>query len=182
LLKNKCMGNIFETLLNSIFYTIPALIVFLTAYFLLKEFFVHENKRRDVDFRLEKLRTTLPLRLQAYERIIMLLERISPANLVMRVHQQGMSAAEFQRLLVQTIREEYNHNLSQQLFVSKGGWELVKAAKEEMIRQINTSATQMSDNASSVELSNKLLEMSIERMATRRAIDFLKEEVRNHFE
>ncbi|HSV75765.1 MAG TPA: hypothetical protein VLH37_01925 [Bacteroidales bacterium] len=176
------MGNLLESLINSVFYTIPALVVFLTAYFLLKEFFVHENKRRDVDFRLEKLRTTLPLRLQAYERIIMLLERISPANLVMRLHQQGMSAVEFQKLLVQTIRDEFNHNLSQQLFVSKGAWELVKAAKEEMIRQINISATQISENASSVELSNKLLEMSVEKMATRRAIDFLKEELKTNFE
>jgi len=176
------MGNLLESLINSVFYTIPALVVFLTAYFLLKEFFVHENKRRDVDFRLEKLRTTLPLRLQAYERIIMLLERISPANLVMRLHQQGMNASEFQKLLVQTIRDEFNHNLSQQLFVSKGAWELVKAAKEEMIRQINISATQISDNASSVELSNKLLEMSVEKMATRRAIDFLKEELKTNFE
>jgi hypothetical protein len=176
------MGNLLESLINSVFYTIPALVVFLTAYFLLKEFFVHENKRRDVDFRLEKLRTTLPLRLQAYERIIMLLERISPANLVMRLHQPGMSGVEFQKLLVQTIRDEFSHNLSQQLFVSKGAWELVKAAKEEMIRQINISATQISDNATSVELSNKLLEMSVEKMATRRAIDFLKEELKTNFE
>ncbi|HSV87250.1 MAG TPA: hypothetical protein VLH61_01255 [Bacteroidales bacterium] len=176
------MANAFETLVNSVFYTIPALIVFLTAYFLLKEFFVNENKRREVDFRLEKLRVTLPLRLQAYERIILLLERISPANLVMRVHQSGMSASEFQRLLVQTIRDEYNHNLSQQLFVSSGVWEMVKSAREEMIRQVNISATQLDESASSVELSNKLLEMSVDKMATRRAIDFLKEEVRRNFE
>jgi hypothetical protein len=161
--------------------TIPAVVVFITAYFLLKEFFLQESKKRELDVKLEKVRITMPLRLQAYERIILLLERISPANLVMRVHQQGMSSAEFQKVLVQTIRDEYTHNLSQQLYVSSKAWDLVKTAREEMIRQINTSAAQLGEEATSIDLSNKLLEMSMEKMATRKAIDFLKEEARQNF-
>lgn len=166
---------------NVIRYTMPAVIVFITAYFLLKEFFYQESKKRELDVKLEKVRITLPVRLQAYERIILFLERISPTNLVMRVHQQGMSSAEFQKVLVQTIRDEYTHNLSQQLYVSSKAWDLVKTAREEMIRQINTSAAQLDEKATSIDLSNKLLEMSMEKMATKKALDFLKEEARQNY-
>lgn len=162
-------------------YTIPAVVVFFTAYFLLKEFFLQESKRREIDIKLEKIRIAMPLRMQAYERIILFLERISPSNLVMRVHKQGMSSAEFQKVLVQTIRDEYTHNLSQQLYVSSKAWELLKTAREEMIRQINTSAAQLGEEATSIDLSNKLLEMSMEKMATKKALDFLKEEARQNF-
>jgi len=168
-------------LVNVLRYTIPAVVVFITAYFLLKEFFHQESKKRELDVKLEKVRISMPIRLQAYERIILLLERISPANLVMRVHQQGMTSAAFQKVLVQNIRDEYTHNLSQQLYVSSKAWDLVKTAREEMIRQINTSAAQLGEEATSIDLSNKLLEMSMEKMATRKAIDFLKEEARQNF-
>lgn len=168
-------------IINVIRYTVPAVIVFITAYFLLKEFFHQESKKRELDVRFEKVRLTLPIRMQAYERIILFLERISPANLVMRVHQQGLSSAEFQKVLVQTIRDEYTHNLSQQLYVSSKAWELVKTAREEMIRQINTSAAQLDEKGTSLDLSNKLLEMSMEKMATKKALDFLKEEARQNF-
>jgi hypothetical protein len=162
-------------------YTIPAVIVFLAAYFLLKEFFFQESKKREIDIKLEKIKLSLPIRLQAYERIILFLERISPANLVMRVHKPGLSAADFQKTLVQTIRDEYTHNLSQQLYVSPKVWEMVKSAREEMIRQINTSAAQLTEEATSTDLSNKLLEMSMEKLATKKALDFLKDEARQNF-
>ena len=162
-------------------YTVPAVVVFIAAYFLLKEFFHQESKKREIDIRLEKVKVMMPIRMQAYERIILFLERISPANLVMRVHQQGMSSSEFQKVMIQNIRDEYSHNLSQQLYVSSKAWELVKAAREEMIRQINISAAQLGENTTSIDLSNKLLEMSMEKMATKKALDFLKEEARQNF-
>lgn len=168
-------------LVNMIRYTVPAVVVFITAYFLLKEFFHQEGKKRELDIRLEKVRISMPIRLQAYERIILFLERISPSNLVMRVHQPGLGNAEFQKMLVQTIRDEYTHNLSQQLYVSPQAWEMVKTAREEMIRQINTAAAQLDEKSTSYDLSNKLLEMSMEKLATKRALDFLKDEARQNF-
>lgn len=171
------MNEIFEVIM----YTLPAVVVFLAAYFLLKEFFFQESKKREIDIKLEKVRISMPIRLQAYERIILFLERISPSNLVMRVHQPGLSSAEFQKVLIQTIRDEYTHNLSQQLYLSPKAWELVKTAREEMIRQINTSAAQLAPEATSTDLSNKLLEMSIEKLATQNALDFIKDEARKNF-
>lgn len=168
-------------LLYSLRYAIPSVVVFFTAYFLLKEFFQMESQRRKQDILAERLRISLPVRLQAYERIILLLERISPGSLISRLHKPGMTAPEFQRLLVHTIRDEFNHNLSQQLYVSVPAWEMVKSAKEEMISQVNTAAARLDEKATSADLSNLLLGVSVDKLATRKAIDYLKSEAAKVF-
>ncbi len=165
-------------LLLSIRYILPAVVVFFTAWYILKEFFNQETQNRRMRLLEEKQKLSMPVRLQAYERIVLLLERISPGNLVMRVQKPDMSLKNYQKLLVQTIRDEYDHNLSQQLYVSLEAWEKVKAAKEEMLRQINTSAGKLQEDATSTDLSKKMLEMSVEKSATRKALDFVKTEAR----
>ncbi len=155
--------------------------VFAIAYFLLKEFFQNEQSKRHYSTFEEKISISLPIKMQAYERIVLLLERMSPTNLVMRTHKQGLNAAQFHQILIQTIREEFDHNLSQQLYISDKAWEMVSNAKEEMIRQINTSAGLLDDKATSTDLSKKLLEMSIDKLATRKALEFVKNEARKVF-
>lgn len=159
-------------------YVLPAVVVFFTAWYILKEFFRQETQKRQLRLLEEKQRISLPIRLQAYERIVLLLERISPSNLVMRIHKPGLTVKQFQQLLVQTIRDEYDHNLSQQLYVSLEAWELVKSAKEEMIRQVNISAGKHEEKGTSAALSTTLLEMSIDKLATRKALDYVKTEAR----
>lgn len=168
-------------LIEALKYTIPSVVVFFTAWFLLKEFFNNEGKKRQGDVLIEKVKISLPLRLQAYERIILLLERISPQNLVMRIYRPELSVQVFQQQLVQAVRDEFSHNLSQQLYVSVAAWDLVKNAREEMVRQINTAAAQLDPQDSATELSNKLLSMSVEKMATLKALEFLKNEARKNF-
>lgn len=170
-----------NSVIEVIRYTLPSIVVFLTAYFLIKEFLQMDKNRRNQDLVAERMRVSLPIRLQAYERIILFLERISPENLVMRLHKPDMSAAEFHRLLVHTVRDEFSHNLSQQLYVSLPAWEKVKNAKEEMIRQINTSVAQMEEKDSATDLSNRLLGMSVEKSATKKALDYLKGEAAKVF-
>ncbi len=167
--------------LEALRYTIPAIIVFITAYTLLKEYFAQEMKKRHVSMMEEKHKVSLPLRMQAYERIILLLERISPRNLIMRVHDQKMTASQFHGTLIRAIRDEFDHNLSQQLYVSSKGWEMVKNAKEEIVQQINTCAGQLDENASSTDLSKKILEKGAEKPANRKALEFLKAEARKSF-
>lgn len=168
-------------LIEMLKYTIPSVVVFFTAWFLLKEFFAQQEKKRRSEIMNEKIRISLPLRLQAYERIILFLERISPQNLVMRLNNPSLTVQAFQQILVQSIREEYSHNLSQQLYISASAWEQVRHAREEMVRQINTAAAQLEAHDSATELSNKLLGMSVENMATRKAMDFLKNEAQKNF-
>lgn len=171
------MGELFYILR----YAIPSLVVFITAWFILKEFFQQENKRRHADLMSDRMRISLPLRLQAFERLILLLERISPNNLIMRVYRPEWSARELHTNLTRSIRDEYTHNLSQQVYVSPKAWELINLAYEETMGQINALASGMEEGATASELSQKILESDLERSATKAAMDFLKSEARKSF-
>ncbi len=162
-------------------YAIPSVVVFITAFYLLKEFFQQEQRRRKLDMVAERMRISLPLRLQAYERLILFLERISSFNLIKRVYRAEWSAKQFQAHLTQNIRDEYAHNLSQQLYVSPEAWELIKGATEEMIGQINALGASIEKDATAGDLSKKLLESELEKSATLRAMAFLKQEARKSF-
>jgi hypothetical protein len=109
----------------------------------------------------EEHKIILPLRLQAYERIILFLERISPATLVPRVLRPDMHALQLQQAMVKTIREEFEYNLSQQLYISSGAWELVKNAKEEMVKLINISGAEINEYAPPGELARIIFEKSM---------------------
>ena len=162
-------------------YAIPSVIVFITAYLLLKEFFRNEQSRRHMDMMAERMRISLPLRLQAYERLVMFLERISPNSLIMRVYRPGMSAREFHRHLIKNIRDEYAHNLSQQVYVSPKAWELIVRAYEETIAQLNAIVASLDEQVDGTTLSKKLLEAELAKSATGEAIEYLKSEARKSF-
>jgi hypothetical protein len=91
------------------------------------------------------------------------LERISPQNLLVRVNAPDMTAREFHQLLLNEIRNEYNHNVAQQIYISEGVWEMDKNAKEDIIITINESSTMMKDDATSLDLSKKIFEKIIGR-------------------
>ncbi len=101
----------------------------------------------------------LPLRLQAYERLILLAERIALPNLIQRVGRADISAAEMQQILVHTIRQEYDHNITQQIYVSPEAWHALSSFKEQNIMIINKVAGFMSAEASAQELNRHLLEL-----------------------
>lgn len=164
-------------------YTIPSLIVLATAYVLIEKFLENERHHRNMTYKRESQGLTTPVRLQAYERLTIFLERINPSNLVTRTHKSGMSAKLLQAEMLKTIRTEYEHNLSQQVYISTGAWELIKNAKEEIIKLVNTSAINVSDEASGVDLGKLMLEvaMKTEKMPTQVAIDYLKQEARQLF-
>ncbi len=171
------MGDIYYILR----YTIPSVVVFITAWFLLKEFFQQENKRRHADLMYERMRISMPLRLQAYERLVMFLERISPSNLILRVYRPEWKATELQKQLIKSIRDEYTHNLSQQVYISPQAWELINQAFEESMGQINALSSSLDEGATAADLSQKILETDLEKSATKKAIDYLKSEARRSF-
>jgi hypothetical protein len=131
----------------------------------------------------EERKILLPLRLQAYERIILFLERISPENLIMRIARPEMSALQLQSELVRVIREEFEYNLSQQIYISATGWELVKNAKEETIRLINVASGKITENTTSGDLVRAMLDLSMEteKLPVNAAIDEVKKEVQQLF-
>ena len=147
----------FFDLLKSV---LPALIVAGIIYLLFSQFLEKEQQRRLIEMRLETNKTMLPLRLQAYERIVLFLERISPNNILVRLSSAGSTAPEFHRLLQQEIRAEFEHNLSQQLYISADAWTLVKEAKENVLTMVNRAfhGIQNPAQARGTELAKRILE------------------------
>jgi hypothetical protein len=104
----------------------------------------------------------LPLQLQAYERLVLLIERINPQNLISRIYQPEFSVVDMQISMVQTIKAEFDHNISQQIYVSPTAWETVKTLKEQTITLINQIASQLPQDAPAKELNKQILEVYLQ--------------------
>ncbi|MFA9393052.1 MAG: hypothetical protein ACERKD_24810 [Prolixibacteraceae bacterium] len=136
----------------------PLIIVFLFVYYMLKTFFDQFEKQRKQEMRLKFTEETLPLRLQAYERLILLLERIKPESMVMRLAQANMNTLDLQRALLENIRTEYEHNLSQQIYISSKAWSMVVSARQSMLQLVSSSAAEENPEAPYMEYATSLLE------------------------
>ncbi|PSL48084.1 hypothetical protein CLV51_102946 [Chitinophaga niastensis] len=101
----------------------------------------------------------LPLQLQAYERMALYTDRITPQSLIGRIYQPGFSAVDMQISMVQNIKAEYEHNVTQQIYVSATTWEAVKTLKEQTISVINQVAIQLPPDAPAMELNKQILEV-----------------------
>lgn len=158
---------------------IPALLVLYAMYLTVKSVLEKDIERKEVDFKIKNYETILPLRLQAYERIALLLERISPNNIILRLNSPGLSAKEFQIILVKEIREEYNHNLSQQIYIDEDTWVLIRKAVEDTINLINQSAINLKEEAKGMDLTKAVFAeiMQNEVDSIKHALSQLKKEV-----
>jgi len=163
---------------------LPALMVFLTAFFVLKTYLENEQKKKMIDAKFEQKRISLPIRLQAYERLALFLERINPESIIIRMNQPDMTARQLQSQLLQTIRMEFEHNLSQQVYISNQAWEMVKNAKEDVIRLINTAGSAMPADATAIDLSTVIFEESlkVKEGVLHKALIYLKNEGRQYLD
>lgn len=175
--------EIVTIILEILKYILPAIVVLIATHLVVKKFLDNQLRKISLEMRMQQQNNLTPIRLQAYERAILFLERITPSNIVMRINNPSMSASELHQELLKTIRAEYEHNLTQQVYISKMGWTAVKRAKEETIKIINISSTKINSTANGLELRKAILdaEMSLENIPTQIAIDMLKEEVRAYF-
>jgi hypothetical protein len=162
---------------------IPASVVLYAAYLMVKSFTQKEIEVRKLEVRSRSIETILPARLQAYERITLFLERISPQNLLLRLTDSAYSAREFQKILLDEIRNEYNHNVSQQVYMSEEVWSMVKNSKEDLTVMINEAASQMNDDSKSIDLSKKIFEIVMEKKVDPigHALSELKREIQQIF-
>ncbi len=172
-----------ETFLEILKYIIPSIITFAAAYLVMQKFMDSEQRKAMLMFRKESQKEILPTRLQAFERIIIFLERTAPEKLVLRVHKPGMSGKLLKAELVRTINDEFNHNLAQQIYISGTSWEMVKKSKDEIIKVINLAGSQLNDHTTGPELAQKIFEimMKIEVSPTQVAINQLKKEIKMIF-
>ena len=170
------MSHLSEILLH----VVPALIVLFTAFFLIK--YQLEGVFTDLKLPVKHESAQRPhVNFQAYERLVLYLERINPSNMVMRMYRSSANARALEADMVKSIREEFEHNLSQQIYVSDDIWKLIKQAKEETIKLISLASGQCSDKSSSTDLSKILLKLAgaIDEFPHDVAIRYLKQELRS---
>ena len=158
-------------------------IVFFTAFYVLKMFFDNESKKRAIELNSQNLKLITPVRLQAYERIILFLERIAPNSLIVRLQVPGMQCLQLQMEMLSLIRAEFEHNLSQQIYMSENAWQVANSAKENVIKLINISAEGVDKDAPAMELSKKIMEQWINTNPSpvKTAIVYIKNEVSTLF-
>jgi hypothetical protein len=162
---------------------IPASIVLYLAYLLVRSFIQKEIELKKLDIRAKSIENVLPSRLQAYERMALFLERIAPQNLLIRLNTSAMPSHEFHQLLLSEIRNEYNHNVSQQIYMSEDVWNLIRNAKEDLTVAINESANEMPPDSTSLDLAKRIFEKSITKTIDPigHALSELKREIQQTF-
>ncbi len=172
-----------ETFLELLKYILPSLIMFGATYFVLQKFLDNEHRKQMLMFRKETQSETINLRLQAFERLVLFLERSSLDKLVLRLHKPGMSAKLLQAEINRAITEEFNHNLTQQVYISATTWDIIKKAKDETLKVVNLAGTQMKHDSNAAELGQKIFEImgELEATPTQIAINQIKKEVRQLF-
>ena len=131
------MSTGLSVILEIIKTTVPALIVFLTVYFLMKHYLANQYNLQLLDYKQNQQKTTIPLRLQAYERLSLFCERISIPNLVLRLRTENMTAAELRFAMMIAVQKEFEHNITQQVYVSDQLWQIVKIARDDVVNVLN---------------------------------------------
>jgi hypothetical protein len=172
-----------NTLLELIKILVPASVVLYAVYLMVRAFIGKEIELKKIEVRGRSIETVLPIRLQAYERITLFLERIAPQALIFRLSNPTYSAQEFHRILLDEIRNEYNHNVSQQVYMSEYVWNMVKNAKEELTASINEVAGAMNPDSKAIDLSRQLLQHILDKKedAVALALRELKKEIQQTF-
>ncbi|MEH6537284.1 MAG: hypothetical protein V7719_12880 [Psychroserpens sp.] len=168
-----------QQLINLLMFIIPALITGAIAFLFFREHVENENKRRDYLIQKDLQKDSLPIRLQAYERISLFLERTKPSKLLVRVHPTSSSKKDYESLLIANIEQEFDHNLAQQIYVTDQCWSITSTAKNATIQMIRKA--NLSDK---VDSADKLREVILTDMIDKRspsdaALSFIKEEVSN---
>ncbi|MCQ2350558.1 MAG: hypothetical protein MJ003_01125 [Paludibacteraceae bacterium] len=171
-----------ELFLQILAYTIPALVVFVMVYIVMRKFFGEEEARRRYLLAKECQKTTLPVQFTAYERLVLFLERISPDSLLVRLHDSKLTALQYHASLLVDIRAEFEHNVAQQIYVSDEAWNVTKNAKENIIQMINACAAKVPPEAPAEQLAGVILGVYQEgESPTALAISFLKSEIKRYF-
>ena len=161
----------------------PAGAVLLTTIFFLRKETNKEVRIAQIELKKQRQEYFLPNRVEAYQRALLLMERIHPGSLVMRLHNAGLPAKALQAEFLKAIREEYDHNVAQQLFISTLAWQMVKDSKEETIKIINIAGNQMQATSTGIDLSSKIFEIVAEicQLPTEITVEYLKKELQELF-
>jgi len=160
---------------------IPAVLIAMVSLFFFKQHISNEDRRRRFLLHKENQKQAFPLRLQAYERMTLFLERISPGNLLLRMQPVAEDKESYESLLIHAIDQEFEHNLSQQIYITDECWNTIKAAKNATIGIVR-KATSKEDVDSADKMREVILTAIVEKGAPSDvALSFIKDEISDLF-
>ena len=164
-------------------YSIPALLVLLATCLVLWKMLQEDREKRAFELKRKSQKEITPIRLRGYERLSLLLERTTPEALLRDLDVQSLTAQQISSLLMQKLRLEFDHNLSQQIYVSDEAWEAISNAREQMVLFLSTMARQFPPETNGLEVAKLMLTAYAENGETphQKAMKILKDEVRDLF-
>lgn len=165
-----------DKIIEGLAYALPAAVTGFVAYMILSQFINQDNNEKKFDSLVEKKRESLPLKLQAYERLLLFCERLNPNKLLLRIKPIGEDTAAYAHLLIANIEQEYEHNMVQQIYISDESWKAILAAKNIITSKIRSEA-ENAKNAQELR-ENVLIDASKTESATDIAVQFIKREVK----
>jgi len=168
-------------IIEGIKYALPAAVTGYTTYYFLNRFYRYEEKKQLLAAKAGLKKHALPIRLQAYERLALFLERISPAKLVQNIQPETDDKHQYELSLIFQIESEYEHNLSQQIYVSTKCWEMITTSKNATMLFIK-KVSEMENVQTSYDLQKKLIEKSSnEELPTNVGLAYIRNEVTELF-
>ena len=144
-------------MLQILAYTIPSLVVVACIWIVMHKMFKNEADKRLWELKLQSQKEITPTRLRAYERLTLLLERTTPEHMLVEMNLTEMTTIQLQQRLLLTIRTEFDHNLSQQIYVSNDVWQKIITARDEMATFINSVAAQSPKDCTALEYATALI-------------------------
>ncbi|MFT5072029.1 MAG: hypothetical protein ACI8V8_002001 [Chitinophagales bacterium] len=173
-----------EILLELLKYTLPALVVALVVYIMMRTHNENNYKLKLLEMKSLNSKDIVPLKLQAYERLTLFINRVSPEHLIPRVTHPGMTAKQLKIALIQSIQSEFEHNITQQVYVSNRVWGAVVAYKNSFANLVNSLSKQLDDGAVAYDLGKLIVEAYMEDeelMTPQKVNEVIKIEVKTLF-
>ena len=165
-------------------YILPALVVVLATWLVMWKLLREERLKREFELKKNTQKEITPIRLRGYERLALLLERTTPEAMLRDMDVQSLTAQQISTLLVQRVRQEYDHNLSQQIYVSDAVWDAIIEAREQMVLFLSTTARQFPPETNGLQVAELMLTAYAQNGETpnQKAMHLLKDEARTMYE
>jgi hypothetical protein len=165
-----------DKILESIGYILPAVVTGLVAYYMFNGFIRQQNSEKSLELLAQKKKESLPIKLQAYERMLLFCERINPVKMLVRIKPLSENTQDYLQLLIASVEQEFEHNLVQQIYISNDSWTAILATKNAIINKLKQVA-EKSNSANSLR-ENVIVHYSKSLPPTDTAISFIKNEVK----
>lgn len=165
-----------DKIIEGLLYTLPAIVTGAVAFYVFNGFLKQHTQEKKLELLASKKKDALPIKLQAYERMLLFCERINPVKMLLRVKPIGDNTENYLQLLIGNIEQEFEHNMVQQIYISEQCWKVIITSKAAVINKLK----QVAENSSSSNdlRENVLLDYSKALPPTDTAIAFIKSEVR----